>query len=88
MQRRMPTETHSISFYLSRCFPFPPSIYKLHDEVKDKELELELSWVCDESKRLHVLVPEPFRSEAIALAKEAKRKEELDSDDEDDEKKA
>ena len=26
-------------------------IYKLHDEVKDKELEIEISWVCDASKR-------------------------------------
>ena len=62
-------------------------LYKLHDEVKDKELEVELSWVCDESKRLHVLVPEPYRSEAIRLAKESKRREELDSDDDEEEKK-
>jgi hypothetical protein len=27
------------------------SLYKLHDDVKDKPMELELSWVCDESKR-------------------------------------
>jgi len=26
-------------------------IYKGHDEAKDKHLELELSWVCDESKK-------------------------------------
>jgi hypothetical protein len=113
------------------CHLLSCSIYKLHDEVKDKELELELSWVCDESKRsvhtdadvdhrlmraacrcvcvrlstsrsistelltrywccvdrcsrfsLHVLVPEPYRSEAIRLAQEAKKKEEMDSDDE------
>jgi len=63
-------------------------IYKLHDEVKDKELELELSWVCDASKRLHVPVPEAERLEAIRLAQEAKKKEEMDSDDDDDEKKA
>ena len=29
----------------------PRSIYKLHDDVKDKEFELEMSWVCDESGR-------------------------------------
>jgi 20S proteasome subunit alpha 7 len=52
--------------------------------VKDKELELELSWVCDESKRLHVLVPAEVRAEAIRLAVEAKKKEEMDSDDDDD----
>lgn len=55
--------------------------------MKDKELEVELSWVCDESKRLHVIVPEPYRSEAIRLAKESKRREELDSDDDEEEKK-
>jgi 20S proteasome subunit alpha 7 len=62
-------------------------IYKLHDEVKDKELELELSWVCDESNRLHVPVPDPYRSEAIRLAQEAKKREEMDSDDEEEEEK-
>jgi len=58
-------------------------ITKLHDEVKDKELELELSWVCDESKRLHVAVPEAVRAEAVRLAVEAKKKEEMDSDSDD-----
>lgn len=29
------------------------SIYKLHDEAKDKAFELEMSWICDESKREH-----------------------------------
>lgn len=29
------------------------SIYKVHDEAKDKAFELEMSWVCDESKRQH-----------------------------------
>lgn len=28
-------------------------IYGVHDEAKDKDFELELSWVCDESKRQH-----------------------------------
>lgn len=62
-------------------------LYKLHDEVKDKELDVELSWVCDASKRLHVAVPEDVRTEAIRLAKEAKKKEEMDSDDDDDDEK-
>jgi len=63
-------------------------ITKLHDEVKDKELDIELSWVCDESKRLHVPVPENIRAEAIRLAQEAKKREEMDSDDEEEEKKS
>lgn len=62
-------------------------LYKLHDEVKDKEMEVELSWVCDESKRLHVRVPEEVRAEAVKLALEAKRKEEMDDDDDDDDEK-
>ncbi|OMO98933.1 Armadillo repeat-containing protein 3 and Serine/threonine-protein kinase CTR1 [Corchorus capsularis] len=28
-------------------------IYKVHDEAKDKAFELEMSWVCDESKQQH-----------------------------------
>lgn len=59
-------------------------IYKLHDDVKDKEMEVELSWVCDESKRRHVMVPADVREEAVRLAKLAKQKEEMDSDSDDD----
>jgi len=62
-------------------------LFKLHDVVKDKELDLEMSWVCDESKRKHVLVPESIRLEAIRLAQEAKKKEEMDSDDEEEKNK-
>ncbi|PTQ27374.1 hypothetical protein MARPO_0202s0007, partial [Marchantia polymorpha] len=28
-------------------------IYNVHDEAKDKAFELEMSWICDESKREH-----------------------------------
>ena len=28
-----------------------------HDPAKDKPIELELSWVCDASNRMHQLVP-------------------------------
>jgi len=63
-------------------------IYKLHDDVKDKDFELELSWVCDESERKHVTVPKALRDEAIRLAVEAKEKAEMDdSDDEGGDKK-
>jgi len=58
-------------------------IYKLHDDVKDKEFELELSWVCDESKRKHVFVPKDIKDAAVKEAIEAKKKAEMDeSDDE------
>lgn len=60
-------------------------LYKLHDEVKDKELEVELSWVCDESKRLHVFIPADLKEEAVREAKEAKQREEMDESDDEDE---
>lgn len=46
-------------------------VYKVHDEQKDKEFELEVSWVGPESNGRHEGVPEDLRSEAIEKAKEA-----------------
>jgi 20S proteasome subunit alpha 7 len=57
------------------------SLYKLHDDVKDKAMELELSWVCDESERKHVFVPADVRDAAVCAAIEAKERAEMDSDD-------
>ncbi|RHN50651.1 putative proteasome endopeptidase complex [Medicago truncatula] len=31
----------------------PNCIYGVHDEAKDKDFELEMSWVCEESNRQH-----------------------------------
>lgn len=59
-------------------------IVKLHDDVKDKDFELELSWVCDESNRRHVRVPEDVRAEAERDARAAKEREEMVSDSDDD----
>jgi len=61
-------------------------IYKLHDDIKDKEFELELSWVCQESKQKHVFVPKDLRDEAISLGMAEKKKVEMEdeSDDDDD----
>ncbi|PSR90100.1 Proteasome subunit alpha type-3 like [Actinidia chinensis var. chinensis] len=53
-------------------------IYKVHDEAKDKAFELEMSWICDESKRQHEKVPEELLEEAQAAAKVAL--EEMDAD--------
>lgn len=33
------------------------SIYKCHDDNKDKDFELELSWICPESGGKHQSVP-------------------------------
>jgi len=46
-------------------------LHTVHDEVKDKYFELELSWVCDESNKVHQLVPRDIRDEAERRAKEA-----------------
>jgi len=44
-------------------------LHSVHDPVKDKEFELELSWVCDESERVHQIVPKDLRDAAEQRAK-------------------
>ena len=44
-------------------------IYSQHDPSKDKAIEIELSWVCDETNRMHQLVPPALHAEAEAAAK-------------------
>jgi len=55
-------------------------IYIVHDEVKDKRFELELSWVCEDSNGLHQAVPKDIAQEAEDLAKKS-MEEDSDSDD-------
>uniref|UniRef100_A0A4W4GXT7 Proteasome subunit alpha type n=1 Tax=Electrophorus electricus TaxID=8005 RepID=A0A4W4GXT7_ELEEL len=57
----------------------PYSIYIVHDEVKDKTFELELSWVGEVTKGRHELVPKDIKEEAEKYAKES-LEEEDDSD--------
>jgi len=83
------TELEKIKFETVTCreavMEIAKIIYKLHDDVKDKAFELELSWVCDESKRKHVSVPADLRESAIKAAVAAKERAEMaDSDDDDD----
>lgn len=59
-------------------------IYKLHDESKDKNFRLEMTWACDESKRRNVRVPDELLEAAVKKAKEAKASAEQDSDEDDD----
>eukprot|EP00270_Netrium_digitus_P021783 TRINITY_DN9547_c0_g2_i1.p1 TRINITY_DN9547_c0_g2~~TRINITY_DN9547_c0_g2_i1.p1 ORF type:complete len:251 (+),score=53.72 TRINITY_DN9547_c0_g2_i1:167-919(+) len=54
-------------------------IYGVHDELKDKAFELELSWVCDESKREFQRVPEDLLAAAKAAAAAA-QEEDMDAD--------
>ena len=44
-------------------------IYSQHDPSKEKPIELEISWVCDESNKMHQLVPPALHAEAEAAAK-------------------
>ena len=43
----------------------------VHDEAKDKDFELEMTWICGESKNRHCKVPKDIRDEAETLAKAA-----------------
>merc|ERR1712070_531252 len=46
-------------------------IHEVHDEVKDKEFELELSWLCDATNGTHQLLSKEKRDEISARAKAA-----------------
>ncbi|KAI8072931.1 nucleophile aminohydrolase [Gongronella butleri] len=46
-------------------------IYTCHDDAKDKDFELELSWICAESHSKHQFVPKDVKDEAERLAKAA-----------------
>lgn len=57
-------------------------IYMVHDEVKDKMFELELSWVTEATNGLHERVSQAVQDEAEKFAKAA-MEEDSDSDEED-----
>jgi len=54
-------------------------IYQVHDEVKDKMFELELSWVGEFTEGVHKRVPDNVHEEAERFAKSA-MEEDSDSD--------
>ena len=45
-------------------------INTIHDDVKDKDFELELSWLCEETKWTHQLVPQKLVEEMDQKAKQ------------------
>lgn len=49
----------------------PLSVHLVHDDNKDKDFELEMTWVCAESKFKHALVPADLLKEAEEKAKAA-----------------
>merc|ERR1712176_1431066 len=58
----------------------------VHQDAKDndgKPIELELSWICEESNNKHVKVPKSIVNEAKAWATEQLDQEEEEDDDED-----
>lgn len=57
-------------------------IYLVHDELKDKQFELEMSWVGVHTKGKHQRVPAEIKAEAEAKARQAMA-EDSDSDTED-----
>merc|ERR1712170_135238 len=57
-------------------------IYMVHDEVKDKMFELELSWVTKDTDGKHQRVPASVLESAEKFAKDA-LEEDSDSDNED-----
>jgi len=46
-------------------------IYLVHDDAKEKEFELEMSWIGDETNGLHLAVPKDLLDNAEQKAKEA-----------------
>ncbi|KAK9490147.1 nucleophile aminohydrolase [Lipomyces doorenjongii] len=56
-------------------------IYATHDDAKDKDFELEISWVStSETKGVHEFVPKELLEEAERLAKEEDEDEEMEED--------
>ncbi|PSR71802.1 hypothetical protein PHLCEN_2v12303 [Hermanssonia centrifuga] len=46
-------------------------IYLVHDDAKEKDFELEMSWIGDETNGLHLPVPKELHAEAEEKAKSA-----------------
>ncbi|XP_043284816.1 proteasome subunit alpha type-3 [Venturia canescens] len=57
-------------------------IYLVHDELKDKQFELEMSWVGAHTRGKHERVPQEIKAEAESKARQAMA-EDSDSDTED-----
>jgi len=52
-------------------------IYSVHDDVKDKMFELELSWVCTDTNNVHQKVPDEIKEQAEKFAKAALESDEM-----------
>ena len=47
------------------------SIHAVHEDNKDKDFELEMTWVCSESGEKHAAVPSELLAEAETKARAA-----------------
>ncbi len=56
-------------------------LHTVHDDAKDKPMEVELSWLCEGTGWRHEAVPADKRDAAIAWAKAQIEAEEMGSDD-------
>jgi len=55
-------------------------IYTVHDPLKDRLFQLEMSWICSEFKNEHQMVPEALVAAAEEKAKKAQEEEEESGD--------
>jgi 20S proteasome subunit alpha 7 len=52
----------------------------VHDELKDKDFKLELSWVCERTNGLHQTVPEDLYLAANRAGKDAMNEDDSDNE--------
>jgi 20S proteasome subunit alpha 7 len=60
-------------------------LHTVHDDTKDKPMEIEMSWISEASGWRHQFIPKDVQAEAITWAKAQIAAEEMGSDDDDDE---
>ena len=68
---RMYVKSHTVLIAVFIYFVLLSSIYLVHDDAKEKEFELEMSWIGDETGGRHVPVPQDLFDEADRKAREA-----------------
>ena len=53
------------------CQGWLDSMHVVHDDAKEKDFQLEISWICEESKGVHEFIPQDLFDQAEAAAKAA-----------------
>ena len=78
--RRSPRRPHVRPPCTTRSWLSLRSLHMVHDDIKDKEYEMELSWIGPETKFQHRMVPRELIDSAVANAKATLHAEEMDED--------